>query len=194
MIDNIEKIKELMEFRSEDDFYFLQIIKRKKEHPDMPKSVKVVHTFYTKSFEHLDNLYQEIKDICTYHKARAYIHVNRRSFKKCALQTLKHVTECIVNEDYKFSRKAFNTVCGRFSGETGNTKKWIVDIDSKLELTELNNYAKFINSIQPIGLKVYDFISTKNGWHIITEPFNVQQFKEKYPDIDKDNPTILYCP
>ena len=31
---------------------------------------------------------------------------------------------------------------------------------------------------------------------IITKPFNLKQFKDKYPDIDvhKNNPTILYIP
>ena len=34
-----------------------------------------------------------------------------------------------------------------------------------------------------------------NGIHLITTSFNLQQFKEKYPDIDihKNNPTLLYC-
>lgn len=44
--------------------------------------------------------------------------------------------------------------------------------------------------------KIYDYIPTKNGYHIITKPFNLKQFKDKYPDIDvhKNNPTILYIP
>jgi hypothetical protein len=35
----------------------------------------------------------------------------------------------------------------------------------------------------------------KNGVHLITTPFNLQQFKEEYQDIDvhKNNPTLLYC-
>ena len=38
-------------------------------------------------------------------------------------------------------------------------------------------------------------LPAKSGYHIITEPFNLQQFKEKYPDIDvhKNNPTLLYA-
>ena len=40
------------------------------------------------------------------------------------------------------------------------------------------------------------YIPTKNGYHIITKPFNLKQFKDKYSDIDvhKNNPTILYIP
>jgi hypothetical protein len=40
------------------------------------------------------------------------------------------------------------------------------------------------------------FIKTKSGFHIITQPFNVMKFKERYPDVDiqKKNPTVLYIP
>ena len=38
-------------------------------------------------------------------------------------------------------------------------------------------------------------IETKNGWHLITYPFNLQEFKDVVPhDIHKNNPTILYIP
>jgi len=39
-----------------------------------------------------------------------------------------------------------------------------------------------------------NFVPTKSGVHIITRPFNLKKFKEKYPNVDvhKDNPTILY--
>ena len=40
------------------------------------------------------------------------------------------------------------------------------------------------------------FIKTKSGFHIITQPFNVMKFKEKYPNVDiqKKNPTLLFVP
>ena len=44
--------------------------------------------------------------------------------------------------------------------------------------------------------KVIKTIPTKNGFHLITEKFNVMEFKRRYPDIDiqKKNPTLLYLP
>ena len=45
------------------------------------------------------------------------------------------------------------------------------------------------------GNPIYmEFIKTKSGIHIISAPFNLQKFREEFPDIDvhKDNPTILY--
>jgi hypothetical protein len=32
MIDNFGKIRDMLEFRNKDDFYFLQILQRKKDH------------------------------------------------------------------------------------------------------------------------------------------------------------------
>jgi hypothetical protein len=207
MIDNFNQIKKLLTFNSEDDFYFLQIIKRKKEHPEMPKSVKVVHTFYISSKDKLDELKDEIIHICEYHDARAYINLNKRSFEKLAYQMLKQVTDCIMNKEFRYIRKSFNTVCGRFSNENKDTKKWIIDVDEKnispLMLSFLDYECEPINIVtfDDIGMpiksnsKIYDIIKTKNGWHIITKPFNIEKFKEKYPNVDihKDSNTILYC-
>jgi hypothetical protein len=183
-----------MDFRTQDDFYFLQIIKRKKEHPEMPKSVKVVHTFYIDSKEKLLDLQEEIIHICEYHNARAYINLNRRSFEKLAYQTLKQVTDCILNKEYRYIRKSYNTVCSRFSNESGEDKVWIVDLDSKEE-TSLREILDIFLKINPYDKIVKTVIETKNGYHIITKPFRVDEFRKYYPsgiDIHKDNPTILY--
>jgi hypothetical protein len=74
-------------------------------------------------------------------------------------------------------------------------KRWIVDIDTKDENTILNiRYA--INMCKPEGLKIHRSIPTKNGYHLITDRFDVMEFKKKYPEIDiqKKNPTLLYYP
>jgi hypothetical protein len=56
----------------------------------------------------------------------------------------------------------------------------------------------FINELQKeAGRELHmTFIKTRSGFHIITQPFNVMKFKEKYPDVDiqKKNPTLLYYP
>jgi hypothetical protein len=47
-----------------------------------------------------------------------------------------------------------------------------------------------------VGPKIESIIPTKNGHHLITKRFDVNKFKEKYPEIDvvKKNPTLLYYP
>ena len=51
MIDNFEKIKEFLNF-NEGEFYFLQILKRKKENPEQTGNSKVIKTYYISNFEY----------------------------------------------------------------------------------------------------------------------------------------------
>ena len=46
----------------------------------------------------------------------------------------------------------------------------------------------------PIDTKF--IIPTKNGFHLITDRFDVLEFKKNYPEVDiqKKNPTLLYLP
>ena len=97
-----------------------------------------------------------------------------------------------MNEDYKSVRSAYNSACGQFVKETD--KKWIIDIDNRdYNIKELIDD---LYDIDPIGGKAIMTLDTPNGLHIISSPFNIQQFREVYPDIDihKNNPTILYAP
>ena len=191
MIHNLNQIKTLLKFDSEDDFYHLQIIKRKKEHPELGSNSYIVKTYYVKSLEHLDNIFPEIINICNFHNARACINLNKRSFEKIAFHTLKKVTDCILNKDYKSVRKAYESVCGSYSNESEH--KWIIDIDDKdYDSSEMEILMYYI---LPEGNKVITRIETKNGYHLITKPFNLQDFNQHYSmDIHKNNPTILYIP
>jgi hypothetical protein len=190
MVNNFKQIKELLEFESEDDFYHLQILKRKKENPELGSNSATIKTYYLKSLEHLDKIENEIINSCNFNNARAYINLNRRSFERIAFHTLRKVTDIIMNKDYKSVKNAYDSVCGSYSNE--KNKKWIVDVDG-LEPVALHS---LIDSYQPEGPKVYAKIQTKNGIHLITAPFNLAQFKKHYPEIDvhKDNPTILFIP
>ena len=53
MINNIEIIKTLLEFNSQDEFYHLQVLKRKKENPELGSNSYVVKTYYVGSIEYL---------------------------------------------------------------------------------------------------------------------------------------------
>jgi hypothetical protein len=77
-----------------------------------------------------------------------------------------------------------------------NEKRWIVDIDTK-DGTQLLSIMTAISICRPEdGDKVEAIIPTKNGFHLITKRFDVQEFKKQYPNIDiqKKNPTLLYYP
>lgn len=199
MINNFDKIKPLLKFNSEDDFYFLQILQRKKDHKDSKFKVngtnnnsRLVKAYYINSLEYFEFIRNEVICLCEVFNARAGINLNKRSYEKMALQHLKKCTDQILNKDFKKACKAYNTVLGAYNHDSD--KKWIIDIDDK-EVSPLM-LAHIDHHCEPIGQKIYTIIPSKNGWHVITKPFNVLTFKEKYPDIEihKNNPTNLYIP
>jgi hypothetical protein len=192
MVDNFEQIKGLLSFGGEDEFYFVQIIKRKKENAELGSNSHIVKFYYIKSAADLDKDKGEMILLANYHNARVCINLNKRSFERTAFHTLKKITDQILNKDYKNVRKAYNSVCGMHAADIDKT--WIVDIDEKGR--QANEVLKDLDEIQPIGNKVIAIIETKNGVHLITKPFNLQKFKEWFPNIDvhKNNPTIIYIP
>ena len=197
MIDNFEQIKNMLVFESEDDFYHLQILKRKKENPELGSNSYTIKTYYVTSVEYLESKKAEIINLCQFNNARACINLNPRSFESVAFHTLRKVTDIIMNKDFKSVRKAYESVCGTYG--TGKNKSWIVDIDMQ-DLNVVNRIAKLIDMLQPVtdDSKVKAVLPTKNGYHLITSPFNAFEFN-KYmslqgdvPDLHKNNPTILY--
>ncbi len=188
MIDNFNQISELLKFESEDDFYHLQILKRKKENPELGSNSQVIKTYYVYSHDYLKSIKPEIVNLCEFHNARACINLNSRSLERAAFHTLKKITDVIMNKDWKSVHKAYDSVCGTFA--SNKDKSWIIDIDVK-DLDEVNRIESIINPIEPIGDKKIAVIETKNGYHLISKPFNLSKV-DIHHDIHKNNPTILY--
>ena len=201
MIDNFEQIRSMLKFE-DDYFYFIQIIQRKKENPGLGSSNRIVRSYMISSEEKFDKDGPEIVQMCEMFNARAYIHLNRRKWSKVALECLRHNAELIANSQYPGIKSSFETVIGRNNGESNETKTWIIDVDMN-DLEVVNKIERIINSIEPVDrtvTKLMYTIPTKNGYHMITKPFNRAEFN-KYmqlqgdvPDIHTDNPTILFIP
>ena len=49
MINNLKIIKSLLTFESKDDFYYLQILQRKKENPQLGSNRRVIKNYYINS-------------------------------------------------------------------------------------------------------------------------------------------------
>jgi hypothetical protein len=208
MVNNFEIIKPLLNWNSEDDFYFLQILQRKKDAPEGLKvngtnnNSRLIKAYYVKSLEYLDFITPEIIQLCLVFGARAGINLNKRSFEKTALQHLKLVTDNIINGNYDKVYKTYSSAAGKFNHD--KNKKWIVDID-KEDLPYLFEIKTAIEICEPLdGTKIITEIPSKTGVHLITHPFNrkdfpnyLQQAVDKYQitlslDIQTNNPTNLY--
>lgn len=194
MIDNIEKILPFLIFESEDDFYYLQILQRKKENTELGSNSRVIKNYYITSQQYLLDKYKEIKELCEFFNARASIRLNKRSFEKVGFKTLENIANSMQNREYKFLSKSYDRACGICNND--KNKKWLIDFDFHLENMDLESYKAYINCQQPEGNKILDKIVSKNGFHLITKPFNLETFKRDFPNIEihKDNPTNLYIP
>lgn len=194
MIDNYGIIKPLLKWDKEDDFYYAIVLKRKKEHPELGNNSYQVKSYFLKSMEDLDKNYPEMKLFADILNARVYINLNRRSFETMAFQTMRKIVDQIMNKDYSQVKKAYTSSCGSFNNEP--KKRWIIDVDDK-DIDE-REFVYAFEQCRPVENKKYlATIPTKNGYHIITNPFDIQQFTTyKLPayDLQKDNPTILYIP
>ena len=198
MTDNFEQIKSMLKFE-DDYFYFIQIIQRKKENPELGSSNRIIRSYNISNLEKFDKDKDEIITLCETFNARAYIHLNRRKWSKIALECLRHNVELVANEQYYGIKSSFETIIGRNNCEPRESKTWIIDIDMN-DYNVLNKIGTILNNIKPIEEdKWIETIPTKNGFHMITRPFNRAEFT-KYmqlqgdtPDIHTDNPTILYA-
>ena len=195
MIDNIERIKDLLNFEKEGDFYMLYVFKRKKDQPegerDNHQSVRTIKTYCVESVEYLDKRYDEIKQLCEMFKARAYIHVQKQNHKDVSLNMMVALAQRIQDGNLK-QQHLFDSVVGSLKTRE---KRWIIDIDTKENGIE-NLISNEIHMLRPEGPKVEAIIPTKSGYHLITKRFDVMEFKKSYPNIDiqKKNPTLLYYP
>ena len=196
MIDNLEIIKPLLNFKEEGDFYFLMVLKRKKDQPegerDNHQSVRTIKTYCVDSIEYLEKRYDEIKQLCEMFKARAYIHVQKQNHKDVSLEMMMSLAERIKNGQH-IQKGLFDSVVGQIKT---HEKRWIVDVDTKDEV-ELDAVKFAINKFcRPEGDKVESVIPTKNGYHLITDRFDVMEFAKHFPktEIQKKNPTLLYLP
>jgi hypothetical protein len=199
MLDNINQIKELLNFSEAGDFYMLYVFKRKKDQPegerDNHQSVRTIKTYCIESIAHLEKRYDEIKELCELFKARAYIHVQKQNHRDVSLNMMVALAQRIQDGNLK-QKGLFDSVVGQVKTQE---KRWIVDIDTKDEVA-VHRVAHIIDGLLPEGPKIEKVIPTPQGYHFITKRFDMMAFNNKMrqygevPDIQKRNPTLLYYP
>lgn len=204
MIDNIELIKPLLNFSEEGDFYQLFILLRKKDQTTDKanhQSVRTIKSYCITSLEYLDKRYEEIKMLCEVFKARAYIHVSKQNHRDVGMNMITQIVNRIQSGQIN-QKNVFDSVVGQLKTQE---KRWIVDIDSH-SISEKNRIINLIERVRPTddGSKIITTIPTKNGIHLITKRFDVNEFHKQsgayespyrqIPDIQTKNPTLLYYP
>lgn len=200
IIDNINLIKNLVIFNeTPGDFYFVEIIKRRKENPDMTSGERIVRDFTIASEKEWELLIPKICALCIEHNARAYIRLNRRNFYKIGHRMINFINAIIESKDIQqiaSISSVFYKMAGKFHSESNKT--WIIDLDDD----DVNLYDHIYKQLVLLYELYYNKswkitkIPTLNGVHMIVSPFNIHMFQKNNPTINlkfhKDNPTILY--
>lgn len=209
MVDNFDLIAGLLKFTDHQDFYFLQLLLRKKDGNDVPAGSdnqrRLVRDYHIKSSKELLDLKDEIIKKCQETNCRAYIRMNKRNYKTIAMayaeETLKKARK---GEMFGNTYDEINSVIGRYPEGHKGDKTWLVDVDDhKPDSEKVKRILDIIDKCEPTDVKkVVAVIPTRSGSHIISKPFNLQKFNELKKELPedgevavlKDNPTILYCP
>ena len=188
-----------------DKYYVIELMRRGKDNPDMPAANYHFKNYYIYSWHDYEKYEQEIKDICTLLKMRAYCSVNYKLMSQVALDTLAESARRIAAHNYKKFYSIFGSASGKFV-ERGNSL-WVVDIDGEVADTELNAMCAYIDSMESKYSKnVVYMMPTKSGVHLICHPFNLNQFYQNFneentyiaqwsggiPDVKKNHLTLLY--
>lgn len=200
MINNVEVIKPHLTFLNDRSFYFVQILKRKKENPEQKSYSIPIESFYIYSIEQLDRMMPRIIDICEKNRARAYIKMNCLDAQSVALGMITELTQIIRKGDWKAMSAALNSSCGQCGKQDGLDKLYLFDLDGPYR-DKADEISMFIDTLPPIipgKSKVMCTIPTKNGCHLITKGLDIKEFRKVYTkemiDMHEDGNTILYFP
>lgn len=195
MVDNIELIKPLLDFTSKDEFYMIEIIRRKKENPELGSNSRVIQTYYITSIKYLDQHYPEMKAIADALNARVNIYLDKKSFEKAYSLHLQKMGDLLLSKDLAVVNRMYKKAAVKARIDN-NTKSWIIDVDDCPSISGLTPILDALESIRPQGNKVVATLPSKSGFHLITKRFDVMSFDklELNLDIHKNNPTNLYIP
>lgn len=179
-LDNREKVRNLLRF-GKDTYYYLQILQRKKENPELALSeIKRWRLFIT-SPSVLDRADSYIEFLCKNLNARAYISVVPRNLEKYCKETAKEYINHLCTDEYSQVFRIGDRVA-----LSDKTVKWrgvipcsrtLLDFDMKS--LEKEDARRFLEEEGKI--KVEEIIPTKNGFHVICENHNT---KTKFPDAE----------
>ena len=198
IVDNFDLIREHLIFNSPDEFYFVQIIQRKKDGNEglhVRNGYRLIRSYYIYSLEDFDNLKGRIKELCESNNARAYINLNVRNAKEAALECIKRYTDLVLNNNAFQGNNIWDSVCGGVRAR-GYKALWIIDVDEPDKVDLITDIIKSCRHNQDFSLYR---VPAVHGFHLICSGFDTKQFNSllidanlSTIDIHKNNPTLLY--
>lgn len=167
--------------------FHVQILQRSKDGHD--KSTRLVAEWFIGSEQRFNFLTTAMKTLCNSYDARCYINLNPKRDETVLWKMLKNAAERLETKSYS----PYSLVSSAHDSCNGHgIKRWIIDVDD-LNINKGELYTAINNCQSGVLINVITEIPTKNGYHIITHPFNLSQIQ--LPDgveVKKNNSTLLY--
>ena len=199
VVDNFDLISSALEWNNKDEFYFLQIIQRKKDGNDTGRGnngARTIKTYYIFNQDDFSRRKNKIIELCEANNARAYIHLNRRNARDCCIVAAQEYLKLIKEDNCFQGIRIWDHACG-IERDHNYLKLWLLDVDSK-DPDYIWRVLKVLFECRGEP-KVKLHVPTLHGYHLITTGFDCGQFQQLLKieklnpvDIHKDNPTLLY--
>ena len=172
--NNKVKIAQWLKFSS-DTYYFVQVIRRRRENPGLDKSEVQLASWFIDSLGKLDEIWDLITLLCTHYNARCYISLIPRSKEKLAKSALVKLAETVKFNNYDTTYKIFSrlSLSDEVNESSVGEKYWVLDIDSE------NDIPGVIKFLGEAGMVIRDTFQTPRGLHILVLRFNLSTI-EKY--------------
>ena len=192
VIDNFDAVKKQLNFDTLGEFYFIQIVRRSKDNPDMSKYMKVVRSFYIFTEEDYEHYRPIIKKLCIENNARAYLIFNKLNVNEIK-DKAREILDKYCSYGYQLNNKkwfmklqyCFDDASAIVSTSNKDNEYFIVDIDEHNQLEKIREYVK------KEGIYIFD-VPTVAGNHIVIKHWDNQRpFFDTFKDVDVS--IMPYC-
>lgn len=190
-LDNFNRIETLLKEDDSEYFYDVQILRRGKDHPELPAANWCVKSLCIHGKNSLIKHADEIIKLCETFEARAYISLMRKSNRKCIENAVKCYAERLYNGDNKRPEAIWWHAVGTTNPEE---KIWVIDIDTQ-NWDDVQKIKNYIENRRP-NRNIISIIPTINGFHIACHPFDCSEFSQDIKidaEIKKHGLTLLYA-
>lgn len=208
----LNTFKPIITLRTDNDFFVVRILQRRKDNPEMDKPEKQLKVYSFYSWEKFEEQKARIMELCILNNARAYIRLNTQNAYELSLKMQKEIVDNLLNNCAWKNEGVWNSV----SGKGGSKDWWVLDLDKehlhlvdeigkdlanhfteRLKKDEHLDLLEFIDDLFPIVKN-----PTKSGIHLLTKPFDtriLEKFNKELSSkgiptiqIQKDANTVLY--
>lgn len=209
-VDNFDVLQQLFSFEDQHDFYYVYILKRRKENPDMTKGEQFIKEYLMKSHDDFYRLKEEIVNIAEENNARVYVSLNKKNLIKIGryiaarilTNSLKEYKRSDIQIEFSNTNDILqnvNRIMSSVLSETasGTQRRFLDSEISKCDADSRQNKKwlidldwdlvpieqNIVESIERNGGRVLLKYRTPNGYHLAVTPFNKSEFTKDLKDV-----------